>query len=136
MAKKPKFVLSRDGTTINISMLNREGKTAAIFKTNGHLGKAVQVAEIGADSYSETVNAGERVAYLIRYRELEFALTVVADFSASDPPYYTVETTAGGSLIIVQETLSVSWGSDVIYDLIRVSGISFGVPSIRKYTNR
>lgn len=134
MSVKPKFILSRDGNDITISILNRDGKPTAVFRSPQHNNQIVSVTNIESDTFNETIASGLNVGYVLRFRELELSFEITEDNTDQTPPHYVAEPI--GDTVFTEGSYEVdpSWGAAFMVDTIDIDPLQFGTKSIRQYT--
>lgn len=134
MSVKPKFTISQSGTDVTLTMTNRNGNTASIYRSRYQNEEVTLLEAIDQDSKVYSVQPIWRASFQVRYEDIELALNITQDNTDQDPPYYTAENIGGSTSADQTASFNPSWGDAITYGIIRVDNIPLGTKSIRKYT--
>ena len=131
----PEFILDRDGSTVTITALNRDGKPLRVWRSEYNT-EIELVDTVDTDTF-EQIEIEGNVAYVIQYGEFELSLNVVEDFPDAEPPYLVIEALGATELTASSFQITPSWETDPITILTTtVDPLQFGVKSSRKYTKQ
>ena len=131
----PEFILNRNGSTVTITALNRDGKPLRVWRSEYNT-EIELIDTVDSDTF-EQIEIEGNVAYVIQYGEFELSLSVVEDFPDAEPPYLVVEAVGVTELTASSYQITPSWETDPITILTTtVDPLQFGVKSSRKYTKQ
>ena len=137
MRPKPKFVLSRSGNQITLTLQNRGSESAEIHMSRFHGEAAKLIGTADSDTFTFEVEPEWNAAVLARYLWDMLGLTITEDHSNQQPPYYEVEMSDESDFVYSTQSFSPSWGDTVEYETVEVEMTpEAGVKSARQYTKR
>lgn len=129
------FILSRNGATVDITILNRNGADVRVFRAEQYNNNFDLIDTVDSDTFQDAgLDPAKTYKYYLTREELERSIVILEDNTDEEPPWFLAEPIAPSTFTGSTSSFDPSWGPEVTYDTILVDNLRHGKRTRGQFT--